>query len=306
MKRIMGFGTRNVTDNIIRPFVNNAGGIFHEKLDQVQPYLKTKYLSFNMRAREKWYKEKNDIVVCGILRGTERLMKEAEQRDINYYYFDHAYFYRADAHKYHPVLNDRFYRIVVNGQQLNTMTKLTEQDYDRISKYQKKLPLPIEVRDPDKDDRAKNALSKDGYILICPPSAYVCNFYGIKSAAAWLKDKTEEIIKHTDRHIIVREKTSNADLNDQIYGAWAVVTSQSTVAIKAIMSGVPSFCDEMSCALPLSLSDLSLIENPKRPSIKEIENYRNNLLANQFSMTEISKGLANDMVRRLQADRYVA
>ena len=71
MKRIMGFGTRNVTDNIIRPFVNNAGGIFHEKLDQVQPYLKTKYLSFNMRAREKWYKEKNDIVVCGILRGTE-------------------------------------------------------------------------------------------------------------------------------------------------------------------------------------------------------------------------------------------
>ena len=24
MKRIMGFGTRNVTDNIIRPFVNNA------------------------------------------------------------------------------------------------------------------------------------------------------------------------------------------------------------------------------------------------------------------------------------------
>ena len=123
MKRILGFGTRNVTDNIIRPFVSNAGGIFHEKINQVQPYLKTKYLSFNMKTREKWYKEKNDIVVCGILRGTEKLMKEAEKRGINYYYFDHAYFYRADAHKTHPVLNERFYRIVVNGQQLNTMSK---------------------------------------------------------------------------------------------------------------------------------------------------------------------------------------
>mgnify|MGYP001301852369 CR=1 FL=1 len=304
MKRILGFGTRNVTDNIIRPFVSNAGGIFHEKIDQVQPYLKTKYLSFNMQTREKWYKEKNDIVVCGILRGTERLMKEAEKREINYYYFDHAYFYRADAHKTHPVLNERFYRIVVNGQQLNTMSKLNDDDYKRIPKYQKKLAIDLDIRNPDKDDRVKVAMSNDGYILICPPSAYVCNFYGIKSAAAWLKDKTQEIIKHTDRQIIVREKTSNADLNDQIRGAWAVVTCQSTVAIKAIMSGVPSFCDEMSSALPLSLSDISMIENPRRPSIKEIENYKNNLLANQFTMTEISKGLVYDIVRRLQGNRF--
>ena len=34
MTRLMGFGTRNVTDNIIRPFVSNAGGKFHEKLEQ--------------------------------------------------------------------------------------------------------------------------------------------------------------------------------------------------------------------------------------------------------------------------------
>ena len=305
MKRIMGFGTRNVTDNIIRPFVSNAGGKFHEKIEQVQPYLKTKYLSFNMKDREKWYKNKNDIVVCGILRGTDRLMKEAEKRDINYYYFDHAYFYRADAHKTHPIVNERFYRIVINGQQLNTMTRLNDGDYERIKKYQKKIPISPNIRDPETDDRVKAALSKDGYILICPPTAYVCNFYGIKSPSTWLKDKVSEIQKHTDRHIIVREKTSNANLEDQIIGAWAVVTCQSTVAIKAIMSGVPSFCDNMSCALPLSLTDLSMIENPKKPSEKEIVNWQNNLLANQFSMTEIAKGLAFDMVRRLQGSRYV-
>ena len=269
MKRIMGFGTRNVTDNIIRPFVSNAGGKFHEKIEQVQPYLKTKYLSFNMKDREKWYKNKNDIVVCGILRGTDRLMKEAEKRDINYYYFDHAYFYRADAHKTHPIVNERFYRIVINGQQLNTMTRLNDRDYERIKKYQKKIPISPNIRNPEEDDRVKAALSKDGYILICPPTAYVCNFYGIKSPSTWLKDKVSEIQKHTDRHIIVREKTSNANLEDQIIGAWAVVTCQSTVAIKAIMSGVPSFCDNMSCALPLSLTDLSMIENPKKPSEKE-------------------------------------
>ena len=98
MTRLMGFGTRNVTDNIIRPFVSNAGGKFHEKLEQVQPLLKTKYLSFSMKDREKWYKEKNDIVVCGILRGTERLIKEAEQRNINYYYFDHVFFSKFFFH----------------------------------------------------------------------------------------------------------------------------------------------------------------------------------------------------------------
>ena len=112
------------------------------------------------------------------------------------------------------------------------------------------------------------------------------------------------LIKHTDRHIIVREKSSNADLNDQIQGAWAVVTCQSTVAIKAIMKGVPSFCDEMSSALPLSLTDISMIENPKIPSEREIINYKNNLLANQFTMTEISKGLVYDIVRRLQGNRF--
>ena len=295
MTRLMGFGTRNVTDNIIRPFVSNAGGKFHEKIEQVQPLLKTKYLSFNMKDREKWYKEKNDIVVCGILRGTERLIKEAEQRNINYYYFDHAYFYRSDAHKYHTILNERFYRIVVNGQQLNTMTRLNEEDYKRIAKYEKKVPIPL----PDHID-----IKKDGYILICPPTPYVCNFYGISGPAAWLKEKTEVLIKNTDREIKVREKTSKESLDEQIAGAWAVVTCQSTVAIKAIMSGVPSFCDEMSSAKPLSLTDLSQIEHPKRPSLLEIKNYKNNLLANQFSMTEISKGLVFDWLNRLQESRF--
>ena len=181
---------------------------------------------------------------------------------------------------------------------------INDDDYKRIAKYQKKLAIDPNIRDPEKDDRVKVAMSNDGYILICPPSAYVCNFYGIKSAASWLKEKTEEIIKHTDRHIIVREKSSNADLNDQIQGAWAVVTCQSTVAIKAIMKGVPSFCDEMSSALPLSLTDISMIENPKIPSEREIINYKNNLIANQFTMTEISKGLVYDIVRRLQEKRF--
>jgi|TARA_B100000902_G_scaffold227862_1_gene216299 hypothetical protein len=294
--RTFGFATRNVTDNIIRPFVVKCpNGVWHEKVQQVEPLLKTKWLSFGMKEREEWYRDKNDIVVCGILRGTERLIQDAEFHKINYYYFDHAYFYRASAHKYHPVLKERFYRIVVNGQHLTTTTKLEQSDYDRIAKLQHQLPLDIRRR----QEQGK-------YILICPPTPWVCNFYGLGNPASWLKEKTEMLMKNTDKELVIRTKNSKKTLEEDLDNAWAVVTCQSTVAIEAIMRGIPSFCDDMSCAVPLSELDLTQIERPKRPSDMEIENWRNSLLANQFGMKEIADGKTYSIVNRLQKGRFYA
>ena len=61
------------------------------------------------------------------------------------------------------------------------------------------------------------------------------------------------------------------------------------------MSGVPSFCDDISMGVPVSLTDLSLIKDPLYPGDREM--WINSLLANQFTMTEISNGKAWRKVR---------
>ena len=43
---------------------------------------------------------------------------------------------------------------------------------------------------------------------------------------------------------------------EEIKGAWAVISFQTTAAVDAVLAGVPSFCDKISCALPVSKRDL--------------------------------------------------
>ena len=79
--RTFGFATRNVTDNIIRPFVVKCpNGVWHEKVQQVEPLLKTKWLSFGMKEREEWYRDKNDILL--ILTYNQSRKKEIQSRII--------------------------------------------------------------------------------------------------------------------------------------------------------------------------------------------------------------------------------
>ena len=57
-----------------------------------------------------------------------------------------------------------------------------------------------------------------------------------------------------------------------------------------MINGIPSFCDKLSMGLPVSLDDLSLIEDPLYPSNRQA--WIESLLANQFTMTEIKNGTA--------------
>ena len=78
-------------------------------------------------------------------------------------------------------------------------------------------------------------------------------------------------------------------------GAWAVVTCQSTAAVDALLEGVPSFCDKMSMAKPVSYTDLSLIDTPFYPDNRE--EWFNSLLANQYFINEIRDGTAWNRVK---------
>ena len=77
--------------------------------------------------------------------------------------------------------------------------------------------------------------------------------------------------------------------------AHAVVSFQSTVCVDALVAGVPSFCDKVSMGIPVSLDDLSLIEDPLYPADRE--QWIDSLLANQFTMTEIKNGTAWEKVK---------
>ena len=56
------------------------------------------------------------------------------------------------------------------------------------------------------------------------------------------------------------------------------------------MEGVPSFCDNSSMGLPVSLTDMSQIKDPLYTP--ERERWIDTLLANQFTMSEIKNGTA--------------
>ena len=73
-------------------------------------------------------------------------------------------------------------------------------------------------------------------------------------------------------------------------GAWAIVSSQSTAAIDSLREGIPSFCESTSCALPMSLTDLSKIETPFYPDNRE--EWIDSLIANEYTLTEIGNGFA--------------
>ena len=81
---IRGFGTRPVTDKVIEDFLSSFNGKFYRALRQVQPYEVSRWSGFS---QEEWLEKKYACVVMGILRGTERILWQCRQHQVDYYYF---------------------------------------------------------------------------------------------------------------------------------------------------------------------------------------------------------------------------
>ena len=295
-KIIFGFGTRPVTDVIGRQFVSHLDhSVWFDGRKYVGQLEKTMWPGFRQDA---WINQRNPIVVTGILRGTEELIKLAEQNKINYYYFDHAYFFRADEHRNNPLTNNRSYRLCVNSQHLNYISEL-----DNHTKHRKEV--------------VKNLLSKyrlkpepwhlgtKGYILLIPPSQFVCNFYNLISPNVWIRQMRKKLFNVTDRPIVIRTKGESISLSQQLKEAYCVVSFQSTVAIEAVLSGTPSFCDPISSAAPVSKTNIDEINSPYYPDDFKRRQWRDSLLYNQFTMDEIKMGIAKDTVDRLQKRNWI-
>lgn len=291
-ERLVGFGTRKVTNEIIKPFVVSGKGrwfdpILPEGKNAVDKYELTNWYHYN---HNKWIYNKPETVVFGILRGAEKILWNCKRLGIDYYYFDHAYFFKAHQHKPNEHLGHRAYRITKNNESLNYITKLEQEDYNRIKKYKKKLP-----------QITNNRIGRK--ILVATPTDAVARFYKIKSIKSWKLDLRMKLQKYTDREVIFRDKDSRKPLQEDLDQAHTVITLQSAVGIQAHIRGIPVICEDYSMCKPISI-DYNDIENDYKLDYDLTTDWIDSLLANQFIEIEIRNGLAKRTIDRLQNDYY--
>lgn len=264
---IQGFSTRQLTDIPIRAFVKSAYGIMHEKHTEVDKYEITKWESLKHHLEYP-------CVVFGILRGTGEIIRKCKESKHTFYHFDHAYYFKEQKHGVNKLFGDKIYRITKNNLMLTYIDKLNKADRERLGKFKQHIKLK-----PFKYDGS--------YVLVLPPSDHVRRWYGLFD---WEKNVVETLKKHTKREIRIRTKDSKTPYIEELQKAHAVVTCQSTACVDAIIEGIPSFCDKMSMGVPVSLTDLSEIENPLYPADRE--QWLDSLISNQYTLEEITNGYA--------------
>ena len=224
----------------------------------------------------------------GFMRNTKRIVEVAEQKNIPYYFIDHAYLYHQRHSMFEQYGDTRncIFRVCKNNYVINKITDTNDQRYLELKgKFAKDDEL--DILDWKKGGK---------HIVVFPPSWWLCKNLGM-SAEKVLQDTVDELKKHTDREIRVRVKKIKGQYNpvplhEDLKDAHAVVSFQSSAAAKAIIKGIPSFTitDKYSAAIPMSLTDLSKIETPIYPDNRY--EWLCNLANHQFYASEIQSGYA--------------
>lgn len=212
-------------------------------------------------------------VAYGILRGTADAFKSSKAHGLDFIEVDKGYIGASHF--------DGYYRISLNDMQAKY--KKLDLPNDRVRK------LKITLQPEKKDGR---------YILICPPTQYVEEYYGLEPDK-WLSDTINEVKKYTSRRIKIRPKLgANIPLQDELAECYCVIAYNSTVAIDAVIAGVPVIVSEHSVLHDWSLNSISCIENDL------VMNDREELLRfisyHQFTLDEIKNNKAFEIAYSLQ------
>ena len=178
---------------------------------------------------KKWDGESIPIVM-GNLVGCDDIQIQCRMNNKPYIYLDHGYFTRGYGNGVARVCLSNYH-----------CTDWRPSDRKRWKKL--------------------NDWHKGDHIIVIPPAEYVAKIY-LKQG--WVSDTLKELGKYTDRKIVVKPK-GLMDLSQLCEKAHALVSFGSVADVEAAMMGVPIFCSEYSPAVPIGLTDLSLIESPIYP-----------------------------------------
>jgi hypothetical protein len=208
-------------------------------------------------------------------------MKQCWQDRRDFYYVDTGYFGNERTTS-NPNGWKYWHRIVKNDLQHGEIIARPD---DRFKQFNKKF----------------TSWKKDGRkILVAAPDEKPCKFYGT-TKDQWVEHTINKIKQFTDRPVIVRERapkridriatdTLNAALSQDIF---ALVTFNSVAALESIFHGIPAFTlAPCNAASPVSLQDLSQIENPYYADQDKLYAWACHLAYGQFHVSELQDGSA--------------
>lgn len=158
--------------------------------------------------------------ICyGVLRGADAVLKASERLGLPWYHIDNGYFRPGHFHGY--------YRISKGNTQahFSPMQAMTGERWRSLD-----LAIAPWQRNPF------------GHVLICPPTPAMGEFFGI-DVDVWLRHVQETLSAHSVRPVLVRHKHASSPLEDDLRGAYAVVTFNSSVAWQALQQGIPAIAD---------------------------------------------------------------
>lgn len=221
-----------------------------------------------------WSKEENTmipVVLRGITKRKEMAACRAAGRD--FYYVDTGYFGNGKKKTFH--------RITKNDVQW--FGPIIDRPSDRLS------ATGVQFTKFRRDGRK---------ILLAPPSQKLLNLYDI-NLEEWLEKTKAEIGSYTDREIVVRLKqgrsvrqsvdTMQMALADDVF---CLVTFSSIAAGEALLCGKPAITLGPNAAGPLCSHSLSEINDPKIPTLDEVEAWARHLSYCQFTEPEMRDGTA--------------
>ena len=203
----------------------------------------------------------------GCLRGLEPTLRQAQAEKRTWFYADNGYL--------KPGHYGGYYRITRNAYQIDGRG---ESDGKRATK------LGITLKPWRRDGR---------HVLFCPISPTWGAINGV-DPVKFSADTLQLLRRLTDRPLKVRAKNSGQALASDLKNAWCLVTYSSNAAVEALIAGIPVFC-RGTCAASAMSSSLEFIDTP---AMQERENWLGVLADNQWTLEEMRKGTAWEMLQQ--------
>jgi hypothetical protein len=219
---------------------------------------------------------------------SKKYIEHAVKSNTEYIFLENGYF-----GNYKSLVNEKskkiWHRVCINEVQQEEILKVPDDRWQNLVNYDQRLQW--------------NGWKKTGSkILLVLPSSKPCQYYG-QDVNQWKDWVISEIQKHTDRELVIREKSSRTSRTQKntIYDAldddiFCTVTYQSIAAVESVAYGIPAFTLAPSAAKAVSLQNLSLIETPYYPDEDLVRQWCSSLAYGQFSMDEMLNGTAWNMI----------
>lgn len=175
--------------------------------------------------------------------------------------------------------------------------------HDRLEKLNFKI---LERRKP----------TSNGHILFCGSSQKYHDFNSLGDAIEYAEKALFKLRKASDRQIVYRPKPSwtdaeplpnfmfsngSQDILDALRGCHALVTHGSSVAVTALLMGIPIVVLGETVMSPVAESDLTKVDNPFWPTNEQRWQWACDFAYCQWTIDEMRNGEAWSNVRRVIA-----